>query len=465
MTVRWVALGTLTVISFVYWLLGRIPEKGPADQRNDPVSVFIYLGATLLSVATAENVEYSGLRWLTQGMLILSCMVFLRGTFNPEKMGDLLFPLKIIGLILLGISLLFPAPRNMFDTIYFRGAMGDSNSFGHISAVCALIYLQGAITTRNNNWRIFQILVTAMAMIMVIRSGSRSSLLALTVGSVLIVYYFDLGGRSLLTKALIFLFAAWIIVTPSVHERFKGFVKKEEKRNIRIQRGAGDWGMYLKGNVLSGPVFATRERLWSEAWEGFIKRPLLGWGFGATDDIEKEWTISATSIGLLKRDPTNDLLFILEGTGSMGFLAYLGLVFSILRRAPTRQQVLVLRKTFGGGERLTPLPWTAHGSTSKRPAQSRQTPDLPLKDVDHNIFGSLGISRVCVHAQMYIISISLFALFLVDGSAFSAGSILSALFWVCAGAASVTRTGPGAKERMKHPGLGGSAGSRIQGFK
>jgi len=460
MTVRWVALGTLTLISFVYWLLGRIPEKGPADQRDHPAGVFFYLGATLLSVATAENVEYSGLRWLTQGMLILSCTVFLRGTFNPEKMGDLLFPLKIISIILLGVSFLFPAPRNMFDTIYFRGAMGDSNSFGHISAVCALVYLQGAITTRNKKWRILQIMVAATAIIMVIRSGSRSSLLSFMVGAILIIHYFDLGGRSLLSKALIFLFVAWIIATPSVHERFKGFIAKEQEEGtyIKIQRGGEEWIRYFKTGVSSAPVFATRERLWKECWEGFRKRPFLGWGFGATDDFEKEWTISATSIGLLKRDPTNDLLFILEGTGSIGFLAYLALVFSILRRAPTREQILMLRKTFGGAAGLTLLPWTAHGSTSKRPAQSRQTPDLPLMDEDHNILGGLGISRVCVHAQMYILSVSLFSLFLVDGSAFSAGSILSALFWVSAGAASLTRMGPDASERMKHPRLGGSEG-------
>jgi predicted membrane channel-forming protein YqfA (hemolysin III family) len=270
-----VALGTLTVISFIYWLLGRNPREGREENRENPVAVFFYLGATLLSVATAENFQFSGLRWMTQGMLILSCMVFLRGTFHPERIEDLLFPLKVLSIALLLISSLFPAPLNVYDNPYFRGAMGDSNSFGHASAICALVYLQGAITSKRRSWRIIQSLVAGWSMVMLVQSGARSSMAAFLAGFLIINHYFGLS-KSLLTKAVILLCAAFILASPSIHEKIGGFIVKEEKIEEK-QSKALALEMFLKGGISPGLVFATRERLWSEAWEGFLERPVLGW--------------------------------------------------------------------------------------------------------------------------------------------------------------------------------------------
>lgn len=462
MTLRWVALGSLTFISFVYWLLGRIPQKGRMEYRRDPVMVFIYLGATLLSVATAENFEFSGLRWMTQGMLILSCMVFLRGTFNPERMGNILLPLKIISLTLLGVSILFPAPPTVYENPYFRGAMGDSNSFGHISAICALIYLQGSIKSRNRKWQILQIVAAAFAIIMLIRSGGRSSMVAFLVGLVLINYYFGLT-RSLLAKSGVFIMAALILASPMLQSRAIEFITKERNRDNSPSQITGIEG-YIKAGLLPAGVFATRERLWIEAWQGFVQRPFLGWGFGANADIPKEWSIGPTSFGLRGGDITNDVLFTLEGSGLVGFLAYLALMFSILRRSPTRQQILMARRRFRGETRLDLLPLTDHNSTSKRPTLSRQKPDLSLSDEDNNISENIEISIYYAHSQMYILCVSLFSLFFFDGSAFSAGSLFSALFWISAGAASLTKTEPVASERINHRVMKGFKGSSGQGF-
>jgi hypothetical protein len=46
---------------------------------------------------------------------------------------------------LLFLSILKPARMTILDTEYYRGAMGDPNSMGHIAAICALIYLHGAV--------------------------------------------------------------------------------------------------------------------------------------------------------------------------------------------------------------------------------------------------------------------------------------------------------------------------------
>jgi len=424
MTLRWTALGSLTLVSFFYWLLGRSPRKDRVGNQRDPVVVFIYLGATLLSVATAENFEFSGLRWMTQGMLILSCMVFLRGTFNPEKIKDLLLPLKVISLMLLLISLLFPAPLTIYENPYFRGAMGDSNSLGHVAAICALVFFQGAMPARKRSWKFGQLAVAGFAFVILIRSGARSSAAAFLVGFMLINFYFGLT-RSLLTKAAVFLLAAFILASPMIHSKVMHFVAKDERRYDHSSlsdplREAG------KKGLLPSSMFATRERLWSEGWEGFTRRPFLGWGFGANADIARAWSIRPTGMGMT-RDITNDLLFILEGSGLIGFLAYLGLIFFILLQFPSRQQTFMLRQGFRKG-----------------------------------MLDEVTLSRSYVHAQFYMLSVSLFVLFLFDGSAFSAGSLISAIFWISAGAASLMRMKLVASERMDPWVLKGSKSSKVQ---
>jgi len=425
MALRWVALGIFTLVSFICWLLGRVPQRGPMDKRGDPVIVFIYLGATLLSVATAENIQFSGLKWATQGMLILSCMIFLRGTFNPEKTKDLLGPLKTLSFVLLLISLLFPAPARVFDNPYFRGAMGDSNSMGHVASICALVFLQGAMTTRKRSWKFGQLAVAAFAFMILIRSGARSSAFAFLVGLMLFNFYFGLA-RSLLAKAGAFLLVAFILASPMIHSQAMHFLAKEERRFDYSSLSAPLREAGKKG-LLPSSMFATRERLWSEAWEGFMRRPFLGWGFGANADIQKEWSIGPTGAGLT-RDITNDFLFILEGSGLIGFLAYLGLLFFILKQSPPRQQIFMLRQGFRKG-----------------------------------IVDEVTVSRAYVHSQFYILSISLLVLFFFDGSAFSAGSLISAIFWVSAAAASLMRIKLVASERMDPWAWKGFKSSGVQG--
>lgn len=461
LSLRWVALGTLTVVSFIYWLLGRIPRKSEGDDRGNPIAVFVYLGATLLSVATAENYEFSGLRWMTQGMLILSCMVFLRGIFNPEKMEDLLLPLKVISLILLLISFVSPAPLNVYDNPYFRGAMGDSNSFGHVSAICALVYLLGAITAKKGSWRTVQSVLAALAIIMLIRSGARSSMAAFLAGFILISYYFGFT-RSLLSKAVILLVVAFLVASPGLHEKIGSFMAKEGREGEKHSKAIA-LEMYLKSGILLGSVFATRERLWSEAWEGFLQRPVLGWGFGANANIPREWTLGPTG-SYMTRDVTNDLLFALEGGGLVGFLGYLALMVSILKCSPTRQEILIIRKSVKKESDSSSMKWGYRFSHGK---PSRSIPGEfagPGRGGDNRNMEEWALSRAYVHSQMYILSVGLFVLFLFDGSAFSAGSLISAIFWISAGATNLTRREFAADERINHREfLRGVKGPRAQG--
>lgn len=459
MSLRWVALGIFALVSFIYWLSYRSPRKRHIIGWNDPSIVFFYLGVTLLSITTAENYKFSGLRWATQGMLILSCMVFLRGAFNPERIKDLLLPLKIIILGLLWVSFLFPAPSTPYDNPYFRGAMGDSNSLGHVSAICALVYLYGAMTGKRQSWKIIQVAVTAFAIVILIRSGARSSMIAFLVGFILINFYFGLT-RSLLVKSAAFLFAALIFASPMLQSTAMQFVSKDEKK-IRDPAFMVATKTYSKMGLLPEGLFATRERLWDESWEGFMQRPFFGWGFGANANMPKEWSVAPVGTAV-SRDITNDPLFILEGCGLVGFVGYLLVILSILKQPPTRQESRMLRSRFGGGKSIAAQPLTNYPVILKRSPCPWQDPKEISEYEEDKISDNITLSRAYVHAQMYIISVSLFVLFFFDGSAFSAGSLISAIFWISAGVAQLTRMEAIANEQIDDPVLKGLKGERNQ---
>lgn len=445
MELRWIALGTFTSVSFIYWLSGRMPRKGLRNPWSDPVIVVIYLGATLLSVTTAENYKFSGLRWATQGMLIMSCMVFLRGTFNTEMIKDLTLPLKIISLTLLSISFLFPAPIPIYESPYFQGAMGDSNSLGHVSAICALVFLYGAVTARGKVWRFFQVAVTIFSFFILIRSGARSSMVAFMVGFILVNFCFGVM-RSLMIKATIFLLAALFFGSPMLQSRAVDFLAKEEKKSEHLP-----FLSFLKTQnkmgIFPGSVFKTRERLWSESWQGFQQRPFLGWGFGANANTPKEWLISPTGT-TMSRDITNDALFILEGGGVIGFLGYLLLAVSILKQSPTHQELSLMWQKFRRWKRLVPMRLSSNNSRLNNQTSSPQELGAQETEGEVKAKDDLKLSRAYSHSQMYILSVSLFVLFFFDGSAFSAGSLISSIFWISAGMANLAKDETIASERI-----------------
>jgi O-antigen ligase len=338
-----------------------------------------------------------------------------------------MFILKLVTAVLLFLSLLKPGHMTILDTSYFRGAMGDPNSLGHIAAICALIYLHGAVTGRTKWWRTVQLIVSSIGIVILLLSGARSSMTLFIVGMGLTNFYYGLTRslmRSLLAKSVILISIALILTfarptLSALHSAAMNFITKD---------------MYSSEGLSAKTVFSTRERLWSDAWEGFKRRPLLGWGFGAIADIPTDWSISPTSADLI-RDVTNDMLFTLEGSGLVGFLAYLGLMISILRQSPTRQQISRLWRSRRIGMRAKRLLLSAYHSILKKSYTLGQ--ELIFQKGTENGIDSESIQLPLDHghAIMYILSVSLIVLFLFDCSAFSAGSIISAIFWMSGGAA------------------------------
>lgn len=440
MTLRWLALAVLAGVSLLYWLMGRIPRRDPLDNHGAPSIVWIYFLATLASVAVAENYSYSGLRWATHAMLIVTFMFFLRGSFHSQTANQVIWILKGIMLLLLVLSLFMPAPRTVYENPYFRGAMGDSNSLGHVAMIAALIFFHGAIVSRKIQWRLLHLGIGLGATGILFFTWARSSMVGFLVGLVLLNFIYGLT-RSFLAKAGGLLLVCFLLASPLIQSEILEFVAKE-RDGIEKEKSSQVLAV-IKGDIFKkGPSFETvvetRTHLWSEAWEGFTKKPLLGWGFGANKDIEQEWSILPTSAGLV-RDVTNDLLLTLEGSGLIGCLAYLALMISIFKQSLTRNQNTRMRRN--PNEKLPMGEKARPGTIRKEKGAGRERKNLEFiqeATPDHQ------------QAIFYILSVSLFALFQTDGSAFSAGSLISAIFWLCAGAAGALRAEAVVAERVSN---------------
>jgi O-antigen ligase len=157
--------------------------------------------------------------------------------------------------------------------------------------------------------------------------------------------------------------------------------------------------------TFSEQLFQTRTEVWSAAWEGFKKRPVFGWGFGADDTISRVWEPKFTAIGVITRDSINDTLIVLESTGVAGLIGYLLLVLLTIRQMPTRQERFLLRKI--------------------------HAPPSVLREADFSAYHN--------HAITFIIAVTLLVTVQFDNTALSAGNFVSVTLWLCVALAGAIR--------------------------
>ena len=143
MNLRWFALFTVLVTSASYWAFSR-QGKLYRWERNDNVIVLAYLILTFLTVIAAENPLFSGLRWASHGLMILTLLVLFKNSLTLDQAASILLFLKAVISALLLVSWLKPiSPTLVKTSLLYRGAFGSSNALGQVAAVGAILYLHG----------------------------------------------------------------------------------------------------------------------------------------------------------------------------------------------------------------------------------------------------------------------------------------------------------------------------------
>jgi O-antigen ligase len=302
-----------------------------------------------------------------------------------------LFALKILIGITLLVSWLNPAPLTTFDSAnQFRGIFGNANSLGHLSAIGCLLYMHGFLSKSGTQSGRLQMALAIFSAFILIRSGARSSSIALLSGLIaLFVLRKELNARNMLIGWGI-IFSGFVLAV-TLQSHVLGFIFKNQSVGVA--------GQHAKNFTYS------RFPTWSASWEAFKERPILGWGFGVDSNTDlSNWHGQFTAVGFTGRDAVNDLTFTLETGGIAGCFAYFYLLSIALRM------------------------WV---------------PPLRIAWLDSGLNQfEFGVMKGALEAQQAFacLTLLLIVLFEFDDTALSAGSFPSVLLWASLGISAALRT-------------------------
>ena len=381
MNLRWVSLVILLVAGSLYWIALRSRGRSSISLDKSAGLLLAYLLMTFVTVISAENPLFSGFRWASHTVMLITFVIFIRQNMTSNHTQIILWALKFLVAGLLFLSLLKPAPRTIFDDLpVFRGAMSNGNTMGQIAAMNVLLWFHGFLVERKNWARYAAVGFACVGVVTLWWTGSRSAMIMLIAGFFLITYFYrrEMKRKVILCIVLISLSA---FISPELPRKAINFITKSQDAST----------------VTSKQITKTRARVWLSAWEGFQDRPIFGWGFGADSGMGKNWSVSLTALGTVERDAVNDFLFMLEGCGVIGFAAYFLLIYIAFLQVPTRIGMLSLKN----GNSYIPL---------------------------YNM-----------HAIFFTLSISMLMLVQFDNTALSAGNFISVVLWLSVSAAGTLR--------------------------
>ena len=390
MNFRWLTLFIVVITSASYWTLARQGKLSRWEKR-DNILVLTYLILTFTTVIAAENLLFSGLRWASHGLMIITLLILLKNSLTAERTVDILLFVKAVIAALLLVSWLKPlSPLAILGggVEAYKGTFGSSNALGQVAAVGAILYLHGVFTDKAKWMCMSQGGMLGLAVWLMWLTGSRSALVAFLTGLTMMYYFYPKLVRG--KVVVVVLLAALLMMA------FPWVPGKIQQTVLRSSEPV---------HSLSEQLLRTRKSVWASAWSGFQRRPLFGWGFGATSDIPKEWTVELKALGTVTRDAVNDTLFALEGTGVVGLGAYALLVIFALRQIPTRRERHLLGRIY---------------------SRSR------LKSFDLSVYH--------LHAITFIVAASLLLMVQFDNTALSAGNFVSVTLWLCVTLAGTVRS-------------------------
>jgi O-antigen ligase len=220
---------------------------------------------------------------------------------------------------------------------------------------------------------------------LLLRSGARSSIIAFLSGFC-VLYVFHRARLSKYSILAAVVAALALILSPGYWDQLNALVFKHAEQ--------------APSDELSDRLLFSRQSAWDAHWEGFLERPILGWGFGIDkDSYFSEWEGEWGSTAVTGRDPVNDVMYALESGGIIGLLAYLYMTALIVKA------------------------WL--------PAPVRALLEVQLRRPG---FGSVAMAYE-TYQVFFCLAALLIGMFQFDNTAFAAGNFFAALFWVSMGTA------------------------------
>ena len=264
--------------------------------------LILLLIVCLLSATWAdapETVFKRGVRY-AMGMTIVYAVV----AAAPSKTFFLRTVLALTVGIMVADLLAYTIGRGFFDEFaLFRGVHGHKNSAGAFGTMTALLWLFVAFGARRITTILFCLLMIAVAIFVVIVSGSKTQLAVLPVaiaGAAFIAAFVRRGQPALIASMLLLGTVATLTVLVVVMVGPLSIVE-------------AIWG---------DPTMTGRTRIWAGIWPLIQDRPLLGYGFGGV------WRVDDGPLDLVSDERI--IVFPHAHNGYLGVVLELGIVGLVL---------------------------------------------------------------------------------------------------------------------------------------
>jgi O-antigen ligase len=313
-----------------------------APMMREPVVAlaFVYAGFALASAAWSLTPTYSGavaIGWV--GNLALACLAV---RTCGERAVMVLLVWSIGAFVAVGLAGLVFAPDiawmppSVEETEYrFRGFSGHPNVLAQQAGVLVTV----AVVARRARYISRRLFVAALALgfATLVLTDSRTAMIAVIVAWGFVALRERGLGRLAVIAAVAVLVLVLTVFTVG------GVTNIEDALGMFSRTGAGSEVLTLTG----------RTEIWTIAWERILQRPLLGWGYLATEELLLS-SVGRTFYG----DAINAHNMFVQSLLSVGFLgslagfAMIGLLVVRLfsRPDPVRDHVVVFMLISGMGE-------------------------------------------------------------------------------------------------------------------
>lgn len=192
------------------------------------------------------------------------------------------------------------------------GPMTHPNIFGGMLTATILLSIGAYLKATKNElrWKIFLVFSLPINYLALVTTFSRSALLALTIGTLLLVSYFLLLEKSRKKKDLLVLFYALIILTFLFLTAFSDIVSSRTNNSSRLEKKSiNDRVIYLE-----------------DAKKLITKNPLLGVGLGEYSNFVLKENKNSRDIWNIQ--PVHNIYFLIFA--ELGFVGFFILMFFII---------------------------------------------------------------------------------------------------------------------------------------
>lgn len=256
---------------------------------------WLFLIIPLTVFLMREKIFSDWLWWLLLGSV---CVIALYGWLQ-----------HFFGFNLRSDFLLYQSPDGLYSA---WGNFHNRLTFGNLFATLGLFFVSAAVFQRERRWRIGFAITGALAVGAALFSYSRGSLIAMAVGS-LVLLYFSFRRAPKLTLAVGALAVlALLVANPEALQRLKGQLPME-------------LGQYETARERSN----SRITIWSVSGEIVSENPVFGVGPG---NFRAAYEATDSSLVRVYNHAHNDALNIAAYAGIPTALAYLAIWFYLLRR-------------------------------------------------------------------------------------------------------------------------------------